>query len=57
VQDKNLEKTYFTEIKTVSLSSAAKVRGKKGGERMKVSLAMLMKTNVEKMSDFRSLAM
>jgi hypothetical protein len=52
-----LAKTYIVETKVVNLTSVARVVEKTGGGNMKVSLAMLLKTNVEKMSENRSLAM
>ena len=52
-----LAKTYIFEIKIVSQPSAAKALEMKGGVNMKDSLAMLLKTNVEKMSDNQPLAM
>jgi hypothetical protein len=52
-----LAKIYLLEIKIVRSSSDAKVRKETRGGNVKVSLAMLLKTNVEKMSENRSLAM
>ena len=47
---------YLIEIKTV-IDSWRRSGEKRGGEKMKESLAMLMKTNGGNMSDYRSLAM
>jgi hypothetical protein len=53
VNSKNLAKIYIVEIKIVSLSSAARVHGKKKGQEMGSIFVKLLKTNVEKMSVFR----
>ncbi len=50
-------KIYIIENKLVSRFSTAGVMKKKGGEKMRLSYANLLKTNVEKMSVNRSLAM
>jgi hypothetical protein len=54
--NQNFSKLYLIQIKRVSLSSGSR-REKTRGENMKDSLAMLLKTNVEKMSENQSLAM
>jgi len=48
MNSENLAKIYVIENNIVSLPSAARVRGKKGGEKMGVSCVKLLKTNVEK---------
>jgi hypothetical protein len=51
-----LAKIYIIENTVVTLFAGAR-RREKGELKMKASLAMLLKTNREKMSAFRSLAM
>jgi len=56
VESRNFKKLYLIHIKRVSLSCGS--RGEKTrGEKMKDSLAMLLKTHGEKMSENRPLAM
>ena len=56
VESQNLSKLYLIQIKRVSLNYGS--RGEKTrGEKMKDSFAMLLKTNGEKMSVYRPLAM
>jgi hypothetical protein len=45
-----LQKPISLKQKQLVDCAAMTVRGKKGGPKMKVSLTMLLKTNVEKMS-------
>ena len=52
MDSENFEKIYVIENTVVSLSSAARVMKKKGGEKMGVSCVKLLKTHVEKMSLF-----
>jgi len=49
-------KIYIVETKVVNLTPIARVVEKTRGRNMKVSLAMLLKTNVEKMPENSSLA-
>jgi len=56
INSQNLEKIYVIEKKVVSLFRGAVQRKTRGGK-MKVSLAMLLKTHGEKMSENRSLTM
>jgi hypothetical protein len=50
VEAKDPRKTYFIEKTRVSCLRGGGGERKKGGPKMKVSLTMLLKTNVEKMS-------
>jgi hypothetical protein len=52
----NHSKLYPIQVKRVSLNCGSRERKSRGGN-MKVSLAMLLKTHVEKMSEKGSLAM
>jgi hypothetical protein len=49
----NLGKIYVHENKIVSILLADRVRGKKGGRKMKVTSIMLLKTHGGKKPDFR----
>jgi hypothetical protein len=55
MENQNLLKFYLAEIKRVNSNEASRCEKTRGG-RMKKSLAMLLKTHVEKMSENRSLA-
>jgi hypothetical protein len=56
VEYQNSSKFYLVELKRVNLNYVSRDEKTRGGE-MKESLAMLLKTNGEKMSILRSLAM
>jgi hypothetical protein len=56
VESRGFQKLHLIHIKRVSLSCGHRGEKTRGGN-MKDSLAMLMKTHGEKMSDNRSLAM
>jgi hypothetical protein len=56
VESQRRSKLYLIQFKGFRLNCGSR-REKTRGENMKVSLAMLLKTHVEKMSEKRSLAM